>query len=311
MTRNFLGKFLEGLSKTREAALVRIRDVIRRGPQLDAEAFDQLEEALIQADVGVGATGRILETLRCRVQNAGASGLTEEMIWSILSEQVLAILKECSNPSSDSSLRQKPWVVMVAGVNGAGKTTTVGKLATRLRSEKKRVLLAACDTFRAAGIDQLRVWADRCGADIVEHQPGADAASVAFDAITAARARDSDMVLIDTAGRLHTKVNLMEELKKIQRVLGKALDGAPHEVLLVIDATTGQNAVAQARQFHQDLGVTGLVLAKLDGTAKGGVVVAIAEELGLPLQMVGLGEEADDLVDFDPESFVAALFEAS
>ena len=173
---------------------------------------------------------------------------------------------------------------MVVGVNGVGKTTTVGKLAARLGSEGKRVLLAACDTFRAAGIDQLGVWANRCGADIVQHQPGADAASVAFDAIVAAKARDADVVLIDTAGRLHTKVNLMEELKKIQRVLGKALEGAPHEILLVIDATTGQNAVAQARQFHQDLGVTGLVLAKLDGTAKGGVVVAIADELGLPLK---------------------------
>ncbi len=190
-----------------------------------------------------------------------------------------------------------------------GKTTTIGKMAARYRAGGKRVLLAACDTFRAAAIDQLSIWADRTGADIVRHQPGADAASVAFDALSAAKSRGIDIVLIDTAGRLHTKVNLMEELKKIRRVLGRSHDGAPHEILLVLDATTGQNAVAQARQFHSDLAITGLVLAKLDGTAKGGVVIAIADELDLPVRMVGLGEGPDDYNDFDAETFVKALFD--
>jgi fused signal recognition particle receptor len=209
----------------------------------------------------------------------------------------------------DAPTPVRPHVVLAVGVNGAGKTTTVGKLAVRYRDQGKRVLLAACDTFRAAAIDQLQVWADRAGAEMVRHQPGADAASVAFDAVAAATARDVDVVLIDTAGRLHTKVNLMEELKKIRRVLGGCLDGAPHETLLVLDATTGQNALAQARQFEADLGLSGLVLAKLDGTAKGGVVVAVADELGVPVRLVGLGEGPDDLIDFDPEAYVSALLE--
>ena len=198
----------------------------------------------------------------------------------------------------------------MVGVNGVGKTTTIGKLATRLSAQGNRVLLAACDTFRAGAIDQLAIWAERADAEIVRHKPGADAASVAFDALSAAQARDIDVVLIDTAGRLHTKVNLMEELKKIRRVLSKNLNGAPHETLLVLDATTGQNAVAQATQFHNDIELTGLVLAKLDGTAKGGVAIAIASQLHLPVRYVGLGEDPEDLADFDPEAFARALFES-
>ena len=308
MTQDFLGKFVKGLSKSRETAWARIVEVVRRERTLDTEAFGQLEEALIQADVGVGATNRILERLGCRRRAWDNAELPGGTLSGALRQQILEIVKESRVASPGADLEQKPWVIMVVGVNGVGKTTTVGKLAARFGSEERRVLVAACDTFRAAAIEQLAVWANRCGADFVHDQPGADAASVAFDAVVAARARNADVVLIDTAGRLHTKANLMAELKKIRRVLGKAQAGAPHEILLVLDATTGQNAVAQARQFHDDLGVTGLVLAKLDGTAKGGVVVAIADELGLPLSLVGLGEGLDDLVDFDPESFVAALF---
>jgi fused signal recognition particle receptor len=308
MLGNFLEKFKRGLSKTREGLSGKISEVLRRSPGLDDETLEEIEEILIRADVGVNATLRIIDRLRERLQRGSAPEGTEEWVRGRLETELLEILRAVQPPSL-APPRARPHVILVAGVNGSGKTTTIGKLACRYGARGHRVLLAACDTFRAAAIDQLSIWAERSGADIVRHRPGADAASVAFDALAAARSRDMDVVIIDTAGRLHTSINLMEELKKICRVLGKCLQGAPHETLLVLDATTGQNAVAQARQFHADIGITGLVLAKLDGTARGGVVIAIADELGLPVRMVGLGEGQDDLSDFEPEAFVTALFE--
>ncbi|MCE2439830.1 MAG: signal recognition particle-docking protein FtsY [Candidatus Latescibacteria bacterium] len=307
MLGNFLEKFKRGLSKTREGLTGKISEVLRRKPELDEEALEEIEEILIRADVGVNATLRIIDRLRERLQEGPAPERTEDWVRALLEDELLEILRAVRSPNLKPS-RTGPHVILVAGVNGSGKTTTIGKLACRYGARGKRVLLAACDTFRAAAIDQLSIWSERSGADIVRHRPGADAASVAFDALAAARSRDVDVVLIDTAGRLHTSINLMEELKKIRRVLGKCLPDAPHETLLVLDATTGQNAVAQARQFHADIGITGLVLAKLDGTARGGIVIAIADELGLPVSMVGMGEGRDDLSDFEPEAFVAALF---
>ena len=308
MLGNFLEKFKRGLSKTREGLTGKISEVLRRKPELDEEALEEIEEILIRADVGVNATLRIIERLRERLQEGPAPERTEDWVRALLEDELLEILRAVRSPNLKPP-RTGPHVILVAGVNGSGKTTTIGKLACRYGARGKRVLLAACDTFRAAAIDQLSIWSEHSGADIVRHRPGADAASVAFDALAAARSRDVDVVLIDTAGRLHTSINLMEELKKIRRVLGKCLPDAPHETLLVLDATTGQNAVAQARQFHADIGITGLVLAKLDGTARGGIVIAIADELGLPVSMVGMGEGRDDLSDFEPEAFVAALFE--
>ena len=309
MLGKFLNKFKEGLARTREGLFGKIKEVIRRRPRLDEEALEEIEEILIQADVGVGPTLRIIDRLRERVEDGGLSGDPEGAVQRLLEEEILQFLQPSAPSQPAQAAPGSPTVILVVGVNGVGKTTTIGKMAMRYKAEGKRVLLAACDTFRAAAIEQLGIWAERTDADIVRHQPGADAASVAFDALSAAASRGIDIVLIDTAGRLHTKVNLMEEVKKIRRVLAKCQPGAPHEILLVLDATTGQNAVIQARQFHKDLEITGLVLAKLDGTAKGGVVVAIADELGLPVRMVGLGEGVDDLKDFDPESFVKALFE--
>ena len=308
MLGNFLEKFKRGLSKTREGLTGKISEVLRRKPELDEEALEEIEEILIRADVGVNATLRIIDRLRERLQEGPAPERTEDWVRALLEDELLEILRAVRSPNLKPP-RTGPHVILVAGVNGSGKTTTIGKLACRYGARGKRVLLAACDTFRAAAIDQLSIWSERSGADIVRHRPGADAASVAFDALAAARSRDVDVVLIDTPGRLHTSINLMEELKKIRRVLGKCLPDAPHETLLVLDATTGQNAVAQARQFHADIGITGLVLAKLDGTARGGIVIAIADELGLPVSMVGMGEGRDDLSNFEPEAFVAALFE--
>jgi fused signal recognition particle receptor len=305
---NLLARFKSGLAKTRESVFSKIGDVLRRRPKLDENTLEEIEELLIQADVGVDPTLRIVDCLRERFADTSVSDETEGVVRELLQAEILKILQPADTSRRVSKLG-KPHVILVVGVNGVGKTTAIGKLANRYQAGGKKVLLAACDTFRAAAIDQLAVWAERSGAEIVRHQPGADAAAVAFDALQAATARGIDVVLIDTAGRLHTKVNLMEEVKKIHRVLAKGVNGAPHETLLVLDATTGQNAVAQARQFHSDLELSGLILAKLDGTAKGGVVIAIADELGIPVQMVGLGEGIDDLSDFDAEIFVKALFE--
>lgn len=307
MLKGLFNKLREGLTKTRANVVERIAEVVRGRPRLDEAALEEIERILIEADAGVDAALHLVETLRERVR---ADGLPEEGVNRLLKEEILRMLKA---PAAQARAAEPPpgapRVILVVGVNGVGKTTTIGKMAARCAADGKRVVLAACDTFRAAAIDQLAAWADRAGAGIVRHQPGADPASVAFDALSAARARGADVVIVDTAGRLHTKVNLMEELKKVCRVIQKAQADAPHETLLVLDATTGQNAVAQARQFHAALGLTGLVLTKLDGTAKGGIVIAISRSLNIPVRMVGLGEGIDDLQEFDPEAFVDAMFE--
>ena len=306
MLGKLIDKLKTGLTKTREGMVQKIREVIRRRPEIDEETLEEIEEILIEADIGVEPTLRIIDQLRERFETG--EPVENPEIQEFLEEEIRKILLP-SDTAPSIAITTKPHVILVVGVNGVGKTTTIGKMAHKLSREGKKVLFAAGDTFRAAAIEQLGIWADRTGSDIVQHQPGADAASVAFDAIQAARARDIDVVLIDTAGRLHTKINLMEEVKKIRRVVAKALPGAPHETLLVLDATTGQNAVIQAKQFHSTVELTGLVLAKLDGTAKGGVVIAIADELDLPVRYVGLGEGVEDLDDFDPENFVRALFD--
>ncbi|MEW6777777.1 MAG: signal recognition particle-docking protein FtsY, partial [Bdellovibrionota bacterium] len=294
-----------GLGKTRSGWLSKLSGLFSRGA-LGEEAYEQLEEILLSSDVGPKTTAALLTRLRERVK---AEKITEtSALKGILKEELLAILRQ-STAKGTLPPEGKPLVVMVTGVNGAGKTTSIGKLAWRFAKEGKGVLLGAADTFRAAAMEQLGIWAERTGAQIVTGRAGADPGAVAFDAIKAGEARNCQIVLIDTAGRLHTKSGLMEELTKVKRVMGKAFAGAPHEVWLVIDANTGQNAIAQAREFNEALGLTGLVVAKLDGTAKGGAIFAIAQELSLPVRYVGVGEKAPDLLPFDPEAFVQALFE--
>ena len=285
-----------GLARTREALSSRLEQVLSLPP--GPELFDELEAALIQADVGVPTTAVTLERLRARGDLRDAASVRRA-----LREIVVDLL----GASAPLTLDPPPAAVIMLGVNGAGKTTTIGKLAHRLMRDGKRVLLAAADTFRAAAIDQLAIWAQRIGCEIVRHAPGADPAAVVFDAIAAAKARAIDVLIADTAGRLHTKVNLVEELKKINRVVAREMPDRPVERLLVLDASTGQNAIAQARVFKDAVDVTGLVLAKLDGTARGGVVIAIAQELGIPVKLIGTGEHLDDLLPFDPRQFVDAL----
>jgi fused signal recognition particle receptor len=285
------------LSRTRETLGARV-EALLTGPA-DESFYTELEEALIQADVGVAVSAGIVERLRGQ---AGAPR-APEALRAALSE----IVAERLGPAGTLRLDPPPAVVLVLGVNGSGKTTTIGKLAHRMRGEGRRVLLAAGDTFRAAAIEQLEVWGERSGAQVIRHQVGADPAAVVFDAAQAAAARHADVLIVDTAGRLHTKVNLMEELKKVDRVVARALPDAPVERLLVLDATTGQNGLAQAKRFHDAVGLTGLVLTKLDGTAKGGIVVAIAQALRVPITFIGTGEGLDDLQPFDPASFATTL----
>ena len=295
----------DGLGKTRDVVKQSLDRFIGRPP--DADLMEGLEEALLSADLGAQVVDRLIGQVND--QGRSISGSTAEGLRNILSQTLYGILKQVAGPSLDELIGRgaKPFVILVIGVNGVGKTTTIAKLAQRLNQGKRRPLLVAGDTFRAAAIDQLQVWADRVGVEVIRQRHGADPAAVAFDGIVAAKARAADVVLIDTAGRLHTKSNLMDELRKMKRVIGQEMPGAPHEVLLVLDATVGQNALAQARQFHEAIGVTGLVLTKLDGTARGGIVVAIAEDLRIPVRLVGVGESVDDLQDFNPEAFVAAL----
>jgi fused signal recognition particle receptor len=277
-----------------------------RGRRIDAQILEELETRLITADVGVAATSRILEDLRVRVSR---NELTDpEALIRALREAIAAILAPCARPLVIERAH-KPFVILVVGVNGSGKTTTIGKLARRCADQDLSVLLAAGDTFRAAAIEQLEVWAERSGAEFAAQLPGADPGAVVFDALEAARARGCDVVLADTAGRLHSQSHLMEELKKVRRVIQRSDPSAPHEVLLVLDANQGQNALAQARQFHAAVGVTGLVLTKLDGTARGGIVIAIALELGIPIRFIGVGESAEDFGEFDAQAFAAALVE--
>ena len=298
---DWLGRLRAGLMRTRQALTARVDDLLGRG--ISESFYDELEETLIQADLGVPTTETVIARLR---ERARTDARTPEALRQALVEILTAALGE---PAA-LTLAPAPAVVLVLGVNGAGKTTTIGKLAARLKRDGHKVLLVAADTFRAAAIDQLGVWATRVGVDVVRHQPGADPAAVVYDAAQAARARHADVLIVDTAGRLHTKTNLMAELAKVDRVVRRELPGAPVETLLILDATTGQNGIAQARQFKAALPVTGIVLTKLDGTARGGVVVAIARELGLPVKLIGFGEGVDDLQPFDPRTFAAALFAA-
>jgi fused signal recognition particle receptor len=296
----------EGLGKTRSAVKQSLDRFLGRPP--DAALIEDLEEALLGADLGARVVDRLLSQVN--EQARSMSGSTAEGLQNVLSQALYGVLKPVAGSTLEQLIDQgpKPYVILVIGVNGVGKTTTIAKMAQRFSQGGRRPLLVAGDTFRAAAIDQLQVWADRVGAEVIRQRHGADPAAVAFDGIVAAKARGADVVLIDTAGRLHTKSNLMDELRKIKRVMGQELPGAPHEVLLVLDATVGQNALSQARQFHEAIGVTGLVLTKLDGTARGGIVVAIAEDLKIPVRLIGVGEDVEDLQDFNAEAFVAALF---
>lgn len=303
-----LKRLRQGLTKTRENFVKRIDQAIRRYDRIDEDLLEELEEILIQTDVGVETTMKIIDRLRDRTVEERTK--KPEEIQALLRDEMTAILEGQSPSSTDIESTTGPHVIMVVGVNGVGKTTTIGKMAARYKQDGKSVLLAAGDTFRAAAIEQLEIWADRAGVDIVKHQQDADPAAVAYDALQAAIARNVDILIIDTAGRLHTKANLMEELKKIKRTLGKLADGVPHETLIVLDGTTGQNAQTQAKMFHEAMGgISGIVLTKLDGTAKGGIVLSIADSLSVPVKLIGVGEGIDDLQDFDAKTFVDALFE--
>lgn len=296
----------EGLGKTRTVVKQSLDRYLGRPP--DQELIDDLEGALLSADLGARVVDRLIAEVN--EQARSISGATVEGLQNKLSQTLYDLLKPVAGPSLKGLLDNgpRPFIILVVGVNGVGKTTTIAKVAQQLVQAGRRPLLVAGDTFRAAAIEQLQVWADRVGVDVIRQRHGADPAAVAFDGIVAAKSRQADVVLIDTAGRLHTKSNLMDELRKVKRVIGQEQPGAPHEVLLVLDATSGQNALAQAKQFHEAVGVTGLVLTKLDGTARGGILVAIAEELKIPVRLIGVGESVEDLQDFNAEAFVAALF---
>jgi fused signal recognition particle receptor len=289
-----------GLERSRGGFMARLRGILGGGA-LPPETWADVEEALIEGDVGAGLAGRIVERARERRDAPSAGAAVRAELRAVLGTAPAA---------GDGQIAPRPRVVLVVGVNGTGKTTTIGKLAAAERAAGRRVVLAAADTFRAAAIEQLRAWADRAGAEVVAHAPGADPGAVVYDALDAAIARGADVVIVDTAGRLHTKTNLMDELAKIRRVIDRRIPGVEPETLFVLDATTGQNGLAQAVAFHEGIGLTGIVLTKLDSTARGGIVFAIAERLGLPVRYVGVGERASDLVAFDPEAFVAGLFEA-
>lgn len=300
-------KFTDGLAKTRDLLVEKVEDLVRRYKKIDENFFEELEEILITADVGVNTVMELIDELRSEVRKQKIEDAMD--LQPILSEKLVALLK--NDDSMDAGLNIEDGrlnVILFVGVNGVGKTTTIGKMAHMFKQQGKKVLLAAGDTFRAAAIEQLEVWGDRVGVDVIKHQQGADPAAVIYDAVQAAKSRGVDILLCDTAGRLQNKVNLMEELSKVHRVLQRELPGAPHEVLLVLDATTGQNALSQAKTFGKSAYVTGIVLTKLDGTAKGGIVIAIRNELNIPVKYVGLGERMDDLQPFDPEQFVHALF---
>ncbi|KAF1086729.1 Signal recognition particle receptor FtsY [Sporotomaculum syntrophicum] len=300
----FFGRLKESLSKTRKNFVEKIDSIVTGRKVIDEELYEELEEALIQADVGIDASLELVENLRAEVKSRRISN--PEDLYTVLKELIQDILGVASTDININSAQ--PAVIMVVGVNGVGKTTTIGKLAHYFKANGKSVLLSAADTFRAAAIDQLEIWGNRVGVAVIKHSEGSDPAAVAFDSMHAAQARKIDVLIVDTAGRLHTKSNLMEELKKVHRVIGREMPDAPHEVLLVLDATTGQNAISQARLFKEAVGVTGIALTKLDGTAKGGVVIAIKQGLDIPIKMIGVGEGIDDLRPFDAREFVDALF---
>ncbi|MDP2360440.1 MAG: signal recognition particle-docking protein FtsY [bacterium] len=300
---NLLRRLSQAVSRTREEIGGRLRELLGTGRRVDGEMLADLEEILLGADLGPDTAERVVAGLRERIRTDADTPLDQ-----LIEQELLALLKPAEG-ADDAGGNARPRVVLVVGVNGSGKTTTTAKLAAQAVGQGRRVLLVAADTFRAAAVEQLEVWAGRAGADLIKAAPGADPAAVAFDGLSAALARGHDLVLVDTAGRLHNKKNLMTELDKIRRVLGRRLPGAPHEVLLVLDGTTGQNALSQARLFTEATGVTGLVLTKLDGTARGGIALAIHQELGIPVRWIGVGEGLADLQPFDPALYARALFE--
>src|SRR5437588_3075048 len=300
-----LDRLKAGVEKTRSGLVDRLEDVISGKKEIDAELLEELEYTLITADIGVKTVQEILDRIHERIDRKMTSNAAE--IRSLIQQHILEVLQASETPIR--VVRTPPAVVMVVGVNGSGKTTTIGKLAHRFLGEGRKVLLCAADTFRAAAIEQLEVWAQRAGVDMIRQKTGADPSAVVFDALQAAKARGVDYVIVDTAGRLHTKENLMAELEKMRRTCQRVIPGSPHEVWLVLDATTGQNGIEQAKKFTEAAGVTGIILTKLDGTAKGGVAVAIARELNLPIRFIGVGEKMDDLLPFDPEKYIQSIFE--
>ena len=307
-------KFKVGLQKTHGKLAQEIKRIVTRSPRLTGESLEELEAALIAADLGMAVTSQIVDAVKKSYESQGGAGLD---VFAVASRELETILQAPQLSAQSGNLNGNPLrrapdgltVVSIVGVNGTGKTTTAAKLAHHVQTQNQQALLAACDTFRAAAIEQLKLWGERLDIEVVAAAYGADAASVAHDAVAAAQARKASYLFVDTAGRLHTKHNLMQELQKLHRVMGRQLPGAPHEVLLVLDATTGMNALTQAREFNKAVPLTGLVVTKLDGTSKGGMVVAIQKELGLPVKFVGLGEQADDLQPFDPKQFAEALFD--
>ena len=302
----FFEKLKKGLSKTHQGLVEQIDRLVLGKKTIDQDLLDELEGLLFAADLGVKASSQLIESVH---QGLKRGELKEpEKVKDFIKQEILKILQLGEKPLSIDFSQIKPFVFMVVGVNGVGKTTTIGKIAHQYSSQGKKVLIGAADTFRAAAVEQLLIWANRVGADLIKQSKGTDPSAVAFDSIHAAKARNIDLVFIDTAGRIHTKVNLMEEVKKVKRIIGRECPGAPHEVLLVLDATTGQNAISQAKLFNEAIGVTGIVLTKLDGTAKGGIIIGITQELSIPIRFIGVGEGIDDLREFNASEFVQALF---
>jgi len=302
--KGFFQRLKQGLFKTHQGLVSKIDQLIAGKKKIDDDLLAELEEILITSDIGVKTTQELLHNVAVKVQRKELEDA--DLLKKNLQEQMLRILSQQENPLNLSTAR--PFVIMVIGVNGTGKTTTIGKMAQKFKAQGKSVLLVAADTFRAAAIEQLEIWGQRAGCDVIKQKSGSDPSAVVFDGLKAAKSRGMDVVIVDTAGRLHTKVNLMEELKKVKRIMGREIPGAPHEILLVLDATTGQNSISQAKMFNQAVGVTGIALTKLDGTAKGGILIAISDELKIPLRYIGIGEKLDDLREFNARDFVEALF---
>lgn len=303
--KSFIDRMKQAVTRTRESLAERIEEVVAFNKEIDRNTLDDLEATLLAADLGTTTTREVLDKMREKVDRKQIGDVGE--LKRVLKEELLAILTAATNRPA-KGVDGEPEVILVVGVNGTGKTTSIGKLAHTLRAQGKTVLLCAADTFRAAAIEQLEIWGDRTGTEVIKTKPGGDPSAVLFDSLQAAKARNTDYVIVDTAGRLHTKSSLMQELEKMHRTAGRIIPGAPHETLLVMDATTGQNGLQQARLFTQSAGVTGIVLTKLDGTAKGGVVIAISRELGLPVRYVGVGEKQGDLLPFNARDFVESLF---
>jgi fused signal recognition particle receptor len=302
--KGFFQRLKEGLFKTHQGMVSKIDQLIAGKRKIDDSLLEELEEILITSDIGVKTTHQLLSQVTEKVHRKELEDA--DQLKKALQEQMFLILNQQEKALDISPVR--PLVIMVIGVNGTGKTTTISKIAQKLKGQGKSVLLVAADTFRAAAIEQLEVWGQRVGCEVIKHKSGSDPSAVVFDALKAGKARGSDVIIVDTAGRLHTKVNLMEELKKIKRVMSRELPDSPHEILLVLDATTGQNAISQAKMFNKELGVTGIVLTKLDGTAKGGILISISDELKIPIRYIGIGEKVDDLREFNARDFVDALF---